>query len=54
MPSRAVCDCGARVFELFTCRNCGSAYARAYTDDILEPSFLWHEPGRRFEARPGT
>jgi ATP-dependent helicase YprA (DUF1998 family) len=50
---RAVCDCGARVFELFTCRNCGSAYARAYTDDILEPRFLWPEPGKRFEASAG-
>jgi ATP-dependent helicase YprA (DUF1998 family) len=50
---RAVCDCGARVFELYTCRNCGSAYARAYTDDVEEPSFLWHEPGRRFEAATG-
>ena len=29
--------CGARVFELFTCRHCGSAYARAYTDDLASP-----------------
>lgn len=50
---QAVCDCGARVFELYTCRNCGSAYARAYTDDLEEPSFLWPEPGRRFEAATG-
>ena len=47
------CGCGARAFELYTCRNCGSAYARAYTDDLEEPSFLWHEPGRRFEAATG-
>jgi ATP-dependent helicase YprA (DUF1998 family) len=50
---RVVCECGARVFELYTCRNCGSAYARAYTDDILEPSFLWPEPGQRFETSTG-
>lgn len=50
---QAVCDCGARVFELFTCRNCGSAYARAYTHELDEPQFLWHEPGRRFEAATG-
>ena len=31
------CDCGARVFELFTCRQCGTAYARAYTDDVENP-----------------
>jgi ATP-dependent helicase YprA (DUF1998 family) len=48
-----VCECGARAFELFTCRNCGSAYARAYTDDVESPSFLWNEPGRRFEAASG-
>ena len=34
---QAACACGARVFELFTCRHCGSAYARAYTDDLVEP-----------------
>jgi ATP-dependent helicase YprA (DUF1998 family) len=50
---QAVCDCGARVFELYTCRSCGSAHARAYTDDLEQPDFLWHEPGRRFEAASG-
>jgi ATP-dependent helicase YprA (DUF1998 family) len=47
------CDCGARVFELFTCRQCGTAYARAYTDDIEHPSFLWQEPGKPFNAASG-
>ncbi|WP_433435408.1 DEAD/DEAH box helicase [Nonomuraea sp. CA-141351] len=50
---RATCSCGARVFELFTCRHCGSAYARAYTDDVLEPSDLWHEPGGTFQSASG-
>lgn len=50
---QANCPCGARVFELFTCRNCGTAYARAYTSDVEQPSFLWHEPGRTFEAATG-
>ena len=50
---RDVCDCGARVFELFTCRDCGSAYARAYTDNISEPSFLWSEAGGAFESVGG-
>ncbi|MEV1203231.1 DEAD/DEAH box helicase, partial [Microbispora rosea] len=50
---RAVCSCGARVFELYTCRHCGSAYARAYTDDVLEPSYLWHEPGGAFQSAAG-
>lgn len=47
------CDCGARVFELFTCRQCGTAYARAYTDDVESPSFLWQEPGHAFNAASG-
>ena len=41
------CDCGARVLEFFTCRNCGTAYARAYTDDVDTPTMLWSEPGHR-------
>lgn len=47
------CECGARVFELFTCRQCGAAYARAYTDDIENPPFLWQEPGHAFNAASG-
>jgi ATP-dependent helicase YprA (DUF1998 family) len=47
------CVCGARVFELYTCRNCGSAYARAYTDDLEQPRFLWNEPGGGFESVTG-
>ena len=51
---RATCDCGARVFEYFTCRHCGSSYARVYTDDVLEPSFLWHEQGGAFQSAAGS
>jgi ATP-dependent helicase YprA (DUF1998 family) len=50
---RASCTCGARVFELYTCRNCGTAYARAYTDNVQQPSFLWHEPGGGFLSVSG-
>jgi ATP-dependent helicase YprA (DUF1998 family) len=50
---QATCDCGARVFELYTCRQCGTAYARAYTDNVLNPSFLWNEPGGAFIAASG-
>ncbi len=49
----AACACGARVFELYTCRNCGSAYARAYTDNLQEPRFLWNEPGGGFMSVAG-
>lgn len=51
---RAVCDCGARVFELYTCRHCGSTYLRAYTDDLENPSALWSEPGSSFVLATGA
>ena len=51
---RAVCECGARVLELYTCRNCGAAYARAYTNDIEEPEFLWSEPGGALRTLSGS
>ena len=50
---RDVCDCGARVLELYTCRNCGTAYTRAYTNDVAEPDFLWSEPGGAFRTLSG-
>ncbi len=50
---REMCTCGARVFELYTCRNCGSAYARAYTENLANPSFLWQEPGGGFQSVAG-
>lgn len=50
---RATCGCGARVFELFTCRHCGSAYARTYTNDVTDPSFLWHQQGGEFQSISG-
>jgi hypothetical protein len=45
---REICgpSCGARVLEFYTCRDCGAAYARAYTDDIENPVFLWGEGGQ--------
>jgi ATP-dependent helicase YprA (DUF1998 family) len=48
------CECGARVLELFTCRQCGTAYARAFTDDIDNPNFLWSEPGSVFVTKQGV
>ena len=50
---RDTCYCGARVLELYTCRNCGSAYARAYTNNLDEPDFLWAEPGGAFRTLSG-
>ena len=50
---RDTCDCGARVLELYTCRNCGTAYGRAYTNNIDEPDFLWSESGGAFRTLSG-
>ncbi|MCA0012899.1 DEAD/DEAH box helicase [Mesorhizobium sp. B292B1B] len=44
---RRQCQCGARVFELLTHRECGSAYLRAYADRP-QPDFLWSTPSGPF------
>lgn len=40
---RDACNCGARVYELFTHRDCGSAFLRGYMTDA-HGNFLWHIP----------
>lgn len=50
---RDVCECGARVLELYTCRNCGTSYGRAYTDQVDDPDFLWSEPGGALRTLTG-
>ena len=47
------CDCGACVLELYSCRNCGAAYGRAYTNDVEDPDYLWPEAGGAFRTRVG-
>jgi ATP-dependent helicase YprA (DUF1998 family) len=42
--SHTQCDCGARVFELLTHRDCGAAYLRAFATSATS-DFLWHERG---------
>jgi len=37
------CSCGARVFELHTCRTCGSSYFIAWTLTPDSPEYLWHQ-----------
>jgi ATP-dependent helicase YprA (DUF1998 family) len=41
---RTQCECGGRVFELLTHRDCGAAYLRAFATSAT-PDFLWHERG---------
>ena len=50
---RERCSCGATVLELYTCRNCGTAYARAYTDQLGDPGFLWADAGVSFRSESG-
>jgi ATP-dependent helicase YprA (DUF1998 family)/Zn finger protein HypA/HybF involved in hydrogenase expression len=50
---RERCECDARVHEFFTCRFCGTAYARAYTDEVENPSALWSMPGKRLSIEGG-
>lgn len=40
---RERCECGSRVYELLTHRDCGAAFLRAYVRDA-DGDFLWHEP----------
>ncbi|MGP8441609.1 DEAD/DEAH box helicase [Burkholderia vietnamiensis] len=37
------CGCGARVFEVHTCRDCGVAYFQAFALNPSRPDFLWAE-----------
>jgi ATP-dependent helicase YprA (DUF1998 family) len=47
------CRCGAPVLEYFTCRLCGTSYARAYTNDITNPRYIWANPGERLQTGAG-
>lgn len=50
---RELCDCFARVYEFFTCRVCGTAYARGYTDNPEQPQTVWSEPGAPLKTAAG-
>lgn len=47
------CSCGAPVLEYFTCRYCGTSYARAYTNDLANPRFVWANSGERLQTGGG-
>lgn len=47
------CSCGAPVLEYYTCRHCGTSYARAYTNDVAQPRYLWSKEGERIETASG-
>jgi ATP-dependent helicase YprA (DUF1998 family) len=49
------CDsCNGIVLELFTCRQCGSAYARGYSPTPADPKWVWNEPGARLAFDSAT
>jgi ATP-dependent helicase YprA (DUF1998 family) len=50
---RERCGCGAPVLEYFTCRHCGTSYARAYTNDVENPRYVWANPGERLQTAGG-
>jgi len=50
---RERCGCGAQVLEYFTCRNCGSSYARGYTDNVESPRHLWSHSGSKLKLNTG-
>lgn len=41
--ARERCECGGRVYELLTHRECGTAFLRGYTDGP-HGDFVWHVP----------
>jgi len=47
------CGCGAPVLEYFTCRHCGTSYARAYTDNVVNPQYIWANSGERLQTDAG-
>ncbi|GHT18688.1 hypothetical protein FACS1894189_6870 [Planctomycetales bacterium] len=51
---RRNCDCGHKVFELYSCKKCGTAYFYAYTNDIQNPQYLWSEDCGRIDDVEGA
>lgn len=47
---RLRCDCGSRVYELLTHRDCGAAFLRGYSAST-SGDFLWHEPSTGVAAQ---
>jgi ATP-dependent helicase YprA (DUF1998 family) len=41
---RVRCECGARVLEMLSHRDCGALFLRGYVAKESRPTFVWHEP----------
>jgi len=48
------CNCTAPVLPYFTCRYCGTSYARAYARDVAKPDYLFSEAGHRLFTAEGV
>lgn len=48
------CGCVAPVLAYYTCRYCGTSYARAYTKDVAQPDHLFAEPGQKLITSAGV
>jgi ATP-dependent helicase YprA (DUF1998 family) len=48
------CGCGAPVLEYFTCRYCGTSYARAYVKNVANPEHLHADPGEALLTEGGA
>lgn len=46
---RTQCECGSRVYELYTHRDCGTAFLRVFGIES-RPDFFWHESGGKFSS----
>ena len=51
---RRNCECGCRVFEIHTCRGCGTAFFKAYAFDPVEPDYLWTEDVGAVDGEDGV
>ncbi|MEQ8348872.1 MAG: DEAD/DEAH box helicase [Sneathiellaceae bacterium] len=47
------CNCNSPVLQYFTCRYCGTSYARAYVKDVGNPHHLFAEPGQTLRTSGG-
>lgn len=50
---RRVCDCGAQVFELHSCRSCGLSVARANIGAPADVEHLWQDDGFAYAGETG-
>ena len=46
------CECGSRVYEILTHRDCGAAFIRGYVEDQFG-TFLWHKPSNGLWGKGG-